>query len=235
LNPFRIIDLSHVLHNCMPIWPTQPNLLYEQISNVPRDGDTVNVIHQMTMHTGTHVDVPLHFVVGGRSVDQLTVEAFVGDGIVINLSHKKPREEITVEDVKAFDREIKANDVLMLHTGWDKKLGYNPEYLFEWPYLVEETAEYLVKKKVKALGIDTLSVGGWDEDVPGHGPVAKKGSGAETHRILLGAGVIIIETLRNLDRVLAGARSQRAYFVFAPIAFQAAEGGPCRALALLFE
>ena len=219
----------------MPIWPTQPNLLYEQTSNVPRDLNTLNVIHQMTMHSGTHVDVPLHFVVGGKSVDQLPVEAFVGEGVVINLSYKKPKEEITVEDVKAFGHEIKVDDVLMLHTGWDKKLGYNPEYLFEWPYLVEETAEYLVEKQVKALGVDTLSVGGWDGDTPGHGPVAGPGSGARTHHILLGAGIILIETLRNLDRVLAGARSRRAHFVFAPIAFQGAEGGPCRALALLSD
>lgn len=219
----------------MPSWPTQPNLLYEQTSNAARDGSTVHVIHQMTTHTGTHVDAPLHFVIGGKTVDQLPTEAFAGEGIVVDLSYKKAREEITVDDLKAYDGEIKADDVLMLHTGWDKKFGFNHEYLFEWPYLVEETARYLVKKKVKALGVDTLSVGGWDDKMPSHKSIARKGSPAETHRILLGAEIILIEALRNLGAILAGARTRRAYFIYAPVALQGAEGGPCRALALLFE
>jgi len=184
---------------------------------------------------GTHIDTPLHFIIGGKTVDQLPIETFAGEGVVIDLSYKRAKEEITVEDLKVYDDEIRTGDVLMLHTGWDKRIGFNPEYLFEWPYVVEETAEYLVRKEVKAVGVDTLSVGGWDGELPGHGPIARRGSPAETHRILLGAGIILVEALRNLDKVLAGARSRRAYFIYASIAIQGAEGGPCRALALLFE
>jgi arylformamidase len=123
----------------------------------------------------------------------------------------------------------------MLHTGWDKRIGFNTEYLFEWPFLIEETAKYLVNLGVKAVGIDTLSVGGWGGEVPGHGPTTRKGSNAETHRILLEAEIILVEALTKLDVILDGARSRRAYFIYAPIAIQGAEGGPCRALALLFE
>jgi len=189
----------------------------------------------MTTHSGTHVDAPLHFIVDGKSVDQMPIDAFAGEGLTIDLSYKRPGEAITVNDIKAYEDEIKPRDVLMLHTGWGKKLGFNPEYLFEWPYVVEETAEYLVEKKVKALGVDTLSVGGWDGQLPGHGPVAVKGSPARTHRILLGAGIVLIESLTNLDLVLDGRRSRRAYFIYAPIAFKDADGGPCRALAMIFE
>ncbi|MCJ7635117.1 cyclase family protein, partial [Candidatus Bathyarchaeota archaeon] len=81
---------------------------------------------------------------------------------------------------------------------------------------------------------DTLSVGGWGGEVAGHGPTTREDSNAETHRILLGAGIILVESLRNLDMILDGARARRAYFIYAPIAMQGAEGGPCRALALLF-
>lgn len=234
MKPVKIVDLSHVLYNWMPIWPTQSTFLYEQKSNVARDGATIHVIRQMTTHTGTHVDAPLHFVVGGKTVDQLPIETFSGEGTVLDLSYKKAKEEITVEDLKPFGKEIKSKEILFLSTGWDKKIGYNHEWLFEWPYLVEETAKYLVEKGVKALGVDTLSVGGWDRDLPGHGPVAKKGSPDETHRILLKAGIILVEALKDLDKVLDGAKSKRAYFIYAPIAILGAEGGPCRALALLF-
>ncbi len=231
----KVIDLSHIWYYCMPTWPTQPNFLYEQTGNAARDGCTMHVIHQMTTHTGTHIDTPLHFIAGGKSVEQIPIEAFAGEGIVIDLSHKKAKEEITVHDLKNYDNEIRSGDVLMLYTGWGKKMGWNTEYLFEWPYLVEESAKYLVGKKVKAVGIDTLSVGGWEEDLPGHPPIARKGSIGETHKLLLGADIILIEALTNLDKVLAGSRSKRAYFVYAPIALRGAEGGPCRAIALITE
>jgi kynurenine formamidase len=112
-------------------------------------------------------------------------------------------------------------------------LGYTPEYLFEYPYLVEETAAYLVGRGIKALGVDTLSVGGWDEHVPGHGPTAPAGSNRATHRCLLAAEIILIEALCNLGQVLDGVATRRAYFIYAPLVISGAEGGPCRALALL--
>ncbi|MBS7611126.1 cyclase family protein [Candidatus Bathyarchaeota archaeon] len=234
MKPVKIVDLSQVLYNCMPSWPTQPNLLYEMLSNVARDGNTMHMIRQMTTHSGTHIDAPLHFIVGGKSTDQLPIDAFAGEGLVVDLSYKKAGEPITINDLKAYENEIRLGDVLMLHTGWDKKFGFNPEYLFEWPYVIEETAEYLVEKKIKALGVDTLSVGGWDGQLPGHGPVAVEGSPARVHRILLGAGIILIESLRNLNSVLDGRKYRRAYFIYAPIAFKDSDGGPCRALAMIF-
>lgn len=235
MRPVRIIDLSHVLYNCMPSWPTQPNFLYEMVSNAARDGSTMHIVRQMTTHTGTHIDAPLHFISEGKSVDHLPIESFVGEGLVIDLSYKRAREAITVEDIEGYENEIKPGDVLMLHTGWDKKFGFNSEYLFEWPHLIEETAKYLAGKRIKALGVDTLSVSGWDGEVPGHGPVAAKGSSARIHKILLEAGVILIESLRSLDKVLDGEKSRRAYFIYAPLALKGADGGPCRALALIFE
>jgi arylformamidase len=235
LKPKKIVDLSLVMYSCMPAWPTHPNFLYEQTRNAARDGATMHLIHQMTTHTGTHVDTPLHFVPEGQSVDQLPVEAFMGEGVVVDLSYKKPKEEITVEDLETYDGDIQTGDVLMLHTGWDKRLGFNAEYLFEWPFLVEDTAQYVVHRGVKAVGVDTLSVGGWGSDVPGHGPTTRSESNAETHRVLLGAGILLVEALANLDQVLDGARARRAYFIYVPIAIQGAEGGPCRALALLFD
>ncbi len=235
MKPTKIVDLSLVLSSCMPAWPTQPNFLYEQTRNVARDGATLHVIRQMATHTGTHVDTPLHFVAGGASVDQLTVDVFMGEGVVVDLSDKQPREEITVANLEAFADDFAAGDVLMLYTGWDKRLGFTAEYLFEWPFLTEDSARYLVRRGVKAIGVDTLSVGGWGGNVPGHGPTTRREANAATHRILLGAGIILVEALAHLDQVLEGARARRAYFVYAPLAIQGAEGGPCRAFALLFD
>lgn len=231
----RVIDLSHTMYHSMPAWPTSPNFLYEMTAHAARDMSTMHVIRQMTTHTGTHVDTPLHFVVGGKSVDQLPLEAFVGEGVVIDLSYKKAGEEIKTQDLMPYADQICPGDVLMLYTGWGEKIGFNPEYLFEWPYLVEESAEYIVRRRVKAVGTDGLSMGGWDREVPAHGPIAREGSPAETHRILLRAGIVLIEALRNLGEVLGGQKTERALFVYAPVSIRGAEGGPCRAMALVFE
>ena len=219
----------------MPGWPTLPLLQYEPTAFAAREGYTMHVIRQMHTHTGTHIDAPLHFIEGGKAVDHVPIEKFAGEGVVLDLSYKRAGEEINELDLKAFDGEIRSGDVVLLHTGWDKKRGFTSEYLFEWPYLVESGAKYLVEKKVKAVGTDGLSIGGWDFEVPAHGPIAKKGSPFQTHRILLENDIIIIEEMRNLDKILEGRRTGKAYFIFAPIAIQGAEGGPCRAIALIYE
>lgn len=233
MDPTHIIDLSLILSPSMPGWPTQSSFQCEQTHNVPRDNVTLHVIRRMTLHTGTHIDTPLHFLSQGRSVDQFPIDVFAGSGIVLDLSQKQPGASITVEDLRPFQDQIHPGDVVMLYTGWDTRFGYTPEYLFEYPYLVEATAAYLVERGIKALGVDTLSVGGWDEHVPGHGPTAPAGSNRATHRCLLAAEIILIEALCNLGQVLDGAATRRAYFIYAPLVIQGAEGGPCRALALL--
>jgi kynurenine formamidase len=62
MDPTHIIDLSLILSPSMPGWPTQSSFQCEQTHNVPRDNVTLHVIRRMTLHTGTHIDTPLHFL-----------------------------------------------------------------------------------------------------------------------------------------------------------------------------
>jgi kynurenine formamidase len=100
----------------------------------------------------------------------------------------------------------------MLHTGWDKYHGRTQEYLFEFPHLSKEAAKYLASKKPKAVGIDTLSVGGREGEVPAHGPTANVGAD-ESHLPLLENNILPIEELRNLGSVLQEDEARRAMFV----------------------
>ena len=228
----KIVDLTHTIYHGMPVWPTLPQPKYEYTAWAARDLYTMTVITQMTTHTGTHLDAPAHFVPDGKTVDRVPIERFAGEGVALDISYKKAGEEITLEDLKQFDSEIKEGEVVMIYTGWDKKRGLNKEYLFMWPHLGIEAAKYLVSKKIKAVGIDGLSIGGWMDKVPAQGPVAKS-SPVEVHQILLGAEIIIIEELANLDKVLDGKKTARAFFVYAPLKLVGAEGSPCRAIALV--
>ncbi len=228
----KIIDLSHPLSPGMPGWPTQQTLSYEYIKAAARDGYSLTLIQRMVTHTGTHIDAPAHFIPDGKTIDRLPLDSFHGDGVVIDMTKKRPAEEISREDLEEFDAEIQQGSVIIIRTGWDRKLGWTNDYLFKWPHLGLQSAEYLASRKIKAVGVDGLSVGGWAESVPGQSPLARS-SPSEVHRILLSNNVLIIEMLANLDEVLAGRKVAQGFFIFAPLNFVNAEGSPCRALALL--
>lgn len=228
----KLVDLSHPLYPGMPGWPTQQTLKYEMIKSVARDTYALTLITQMVTHTGTHLDAPAHFLSDGKTIDQLPFESYYGEGTVIDLSKKKATEEITKKDLEKYERDIRKGEVLLIRTGWDKKFGLSSEFLYEWPYLGIESAEYLVSKRIKAVGIDGLSIGGWNETVPAHPPSANS-SPTETHKILLAANIVIIEVLAHLDQVLEGRDSAKAFFLLAPLNLVKAEGSPTRAVAFL--
>ena len=228
----KMIDLSHTVYTDCPSWVTLPMMHTEYLKFVARDGVTVSVISRMHMHTGTHVDAPSHFIENGIPVGSIDIHKFMGNGVVIDLSYKKNNEGITAEDLRKFDEQIREGEVVMLYTGWSKKRGYNSEYMYEWPYPDESGSQYLAMKKVKAVGIDAMSMGGWSDSIPGRKVVAATDS-AVTHRILLNAGITIIEELNNLDIVLEGRNIRNAYFIFMPVKFRDTEASPVRAVALL--
>jgi len=229
--PEEIIDLSNPIDEDVPIWPTFDRLRCEQTHWAARDGATMERV-EMASHTGTHVDAPLHFVPEGKTLDDYPVEKFMGEGVAVDLAPKEPESPITVEELERFESEIEPGDVVMLHLGWDEYHGRTEEYLFEFPYLTGEAARYLADLGPKAVGTDGASVGGWVDEVPAHGPATDVGPD-ESHLPLLENDIIPIEELRNLDRVLDGDRTRRAFFCYPPLNFHGTSGGPVRAFAFL--
>lgn len=230
-DPEEIIDLSNPIDNGIPVWPTLPEVNLESTSWAARDGFTMERV-EMRTHTGTHIDSPLHFIPEGRTLDDFPVSKFMGEGVAIDLTPKKPAEAITVDDIERFEDRIEPDDVLMLHTGWDEYYGLTEEYLFEFPYLTAEAAQYCADLDLKAVGTEGASVGGWVDEVPAHGPSTDVGAD-ESHLPLLENDVIPIEEVRNLNQVLKGEESRRAYFFFPPLNFQGTSGSSVRAFAFL--
>lgn len=115
----------------------------------------------MMTHCGTHLDAPWHYypISEGRlakTIDEIPLEWCYSDGVVVDVRHRKPSEEITVEDVKnALDKvgyEIKPFDIVLIMTECDKKLG-TPEY-FDQPGMSREATQWIVEQGVKIIGID---------------------------------------------------------------------------------
>ncbi len=118
-----------------------------------------------TVHTGTHLDAPYHYGPlsegkEAKKIEEIPLEWCYGNGVVLDLSHKRPGEFITKEDIKkALDKikyEIKPFDIVLIHTGADRFWG-GKEYFSHFPGMSREAVAYILEFKVKVIGIDAFS------------------------------------------------------------------------------
>jgi len=226
----QIIDLTHDLFVNMPSYPALPSFKMDYLKLAARDGSTVTVITRMHMHTGTHVDFPCHVIPDSKCLEDYSLQDLSGQGVVIDLSHKKEGEEITESDLLKYGSHIRKGEMLFMFTGWSRRRAVTPTYLFKWPHLSRRAARFLVSRRPKVVGIDGLSIGGWSGKMT-IGPIAKTPS-RTIHRMLLEAGILILEEVANLDKVLMREKVARSFFILAPLAVRGAEASPCRVISI---
>ena len=213
----KAVDLTQELANEMPVYPGDPAPSFERVKTIPKNGVNISEL-QLGSHTGTHVDAPLHFVQGGKSVDQIPVNQLIGEAFVADFSFKTIGDGITAEDLKkVLDvTEIREGDMLLCFTGCSEHWG-EENVNHNFTYLTGEGAGYLVSKKVRAVGIDFLSIERFHSGTH------------EAHKELLGHGVFIVESLNKEMKKFLG---QRILFMALPIKFKGGDGAPCRAIAV---
>jgi len=171
-------------------------------------GDTANV-SQMTgsVHTGTHMDAPLHFLPNGRSIDAMPISVTVGPARVIGIQDP---EAIRVAELEPH--KIAKGERILFRTANSGRVWNTGAFQENYIYVAFETAEYLAGIQVQVVGVDYLSVGGFHSGNP------------ETHRALLGAGVWIIEGL-DLQHVEPGDYEM----ICLPLKLVGSDGAPARA------
>jgi kynurenine formamidase len=177
---------------------------------------------EMPSHAGTHVDSPLHVKKNGKSIDELPIEAFMGEGVVLDMRQKRPSEAITPEDIENSRPEIQEGDIVILNTGWHEKWGDTAEYLNEHPGLNEDSAYYLVeKKRVKMIGTDTICPEPSSEESHWQHPL---------HRVcLIENEVPLLEILGGEINEVTG---KRCFIIAVPIKMTT-DAAPTRVLAFL--
>ncbi len=159
-------------------------------------------------HTGTHVDAPLHFVPGGLTTDALDLSTLVGPAEVLEIYGRSP---VTAADLEHANLAPKAERVLLKTDNTRFRRLHDPKFHTDYTGLAPSAAEWLVHHGIRLVGVDYLSVGPY-------GPV-----NTETHKILLGAGVVVLESLA-LDKIAVG-----EYLLIAlPPKFAGLEASPCR-------
>lgn len=189
-------------------------------------------------HAGTHVDAPWHYAPTSegrpaRKIDELPVEWFFSDGVVLDFRHKGPGEKIEVEDVEGELRrigyELKPLDIVMIMTGRDKHLG-SPEYFLQ-PGLTRSSVLWLCERGIKVIGIDAYSL---DRNFEAEAKEFREtGDGTllwEAHFAGIEREYCQIEKLANLDRI---PRPYGFKVSCPPVKIQGGSGGWCRALALV--
>jgi kynurenine formamidase len=189
-------------------------------------------------HAGTHVDAPWHYGPESegrpaKKIDELPLEWFFSDGVVLDLRHKKPNERISAEDLQKALRdiryELKPFDIVMIMNGRDKYLG-STEY-FEQPGMTRESTLWLVERSIKVIGVDMYGFDRKFEDVAKE--FHKTGDGRviwEAHFAGIEREYCQIEKLANLDKIPRPTGFKIACF---PVKVQGASGGWCRPVAFV--
>ena len=211
----KIVDLSHALTADTPVYPGDPVPEFTVATTVENEG--YNLFNLMLgSQTGSHVDAPYHFRNQGSTVDKVDLNNFMGNGLIIDVSYKKNKEEITLEEIIAYEDQIADVDIVLFQTNWYKKAG--TEEFYDHPFLSKEGGEYLLSKRVMTVGIDTINL-----DNTG-------GTEFPIHDMYADAGGVIAENLANLEFV----DFDSPFIVFLPLKLIGCDGSPVRAVAINF-
>jgi arylformamidase len=202
------IDVSVTVRHGMPHWPDNPAIVLERVMDTGR-GDVCNVSHlAMGVHSGTHMDAPVHFIHGASGLDQMPLTATMGKARVIEIEH--PRE-VTVGELRGH--RLRAGERVLFRTSNSVRCWQSGGFVEDFVGISEAAAVHLAETKVRTVGIDYLSVGRYDAD------------GARIHKILLEAGIWIIEGL-DLSPVTGG----RYEMICLPVKLHGSDGAPARAI-----
>ncbi|KPJ56688.1 hypothetical protein AMJ49_04240 [Parcubacteria bacterium DG_74_2] len=204
----KYIDISLIIEKNIPQWPKSRSIEIKRIMNLNR-GRPANVTRvEMDVHTGTHIDAPKHFIKNGRSIDKINLNELIGRCYLYNTGNK---DEINIDFLKGLDIP-RGIDKILLKTK-NSKLWKDKKFHKNFVALTPEAAKWVVKKKIKLVGIDYLSIQKFNE------------KDNKTHKILLKNGVVIIEGL-NLNSVKQGMYE----LIVLPIKIKDSDGAPARAI-----
>ncbi len=220
-----IVDLTHTLDKSIPTWSGSCGFKAHTLIDY-NDGLKVQE-YFLSAGIGTHMDAPAHFIPHAQSISEIELTKLIAPLRFIDVSLKADAlYEITVEDIKNHENRygaINKNNFVLFYTGWSKHWpnihnyrNLNKNNTMEFPTLSLESAEYLLKRNIVGIGIDTLSP---DKD----------GSHFPVHHILLKAHKYIVENVDIYDNLPA----KGATIVIAPLKIKDGTESPVRIFALL--
>jgi kynurenine formamidase len=224
----RLVDLSHEFRDDFPAFPGAPATSRETAVTIPAEG-FYGQVWTIWEHLCTHMDVPAHFIEGGRNSAELAIEELIAPLAVVDISRRVAREPDTVvtpDDLARFERRhgrIPRGSVVAMHSGWEARVGSAEAYrntdaggTMRFPGFGKDAVDWLLeRRRIRGIGVDTMSLD--------HG----SSSTFDVHLTVLGADRYGVENLRNLAKLPP--RGATLYLGLIP--WREGSGGPCRAFA----
>jgi arylformamidase len=209
----KIFDISRPLFNGLAPWPGETAFHFE-LKWKMAEGATVNVgAVEMSVHNGSHADAPFHFQPGADTIEQMPLEIYLGDAVVVDLSKKFDNDrtrEITIADIESCADALGPAPRLLIKTRVWKDSKIFPEWI---PVLAGDVPEWLGARKVKLVGLDLPSVDTIEAKV------------LANHHALAATRIAIIESL-DLSDIEAGTY----HFSALPLRINGGDAAPVRAI-----
>jgi len=232
----RWIDLTHDFSTNTLYWPTAKPFTLEVEFHAHTDKGYFYAANRYSAseHGGTHIDAPIHFAEGHKTLDELSIEQLTGSAAVVDVTAKTQKDadyQITVADLKTWEEKhgkIPKDAIVLFNTGFASRWPDAKKYLgtdergsnavakLHFPGLHPDAARWLTKERtIKAVGLDTASID--------HG----QSTLFETHRVLSEKNVPAFENVAALDKLPATG----AYVIALPMKIKGGSGGPLRIVA----
>lgn len=152
----HLLELSHEWGHGAPSLPGDDDVLMYRAVKHAQHGVMAQRL-KMVMHSGTHMNAPIHLIQKGAGLADIPLTCFFGNGVVLDIP-KKSWELITREDLSAAVPTIQPNDFVVIVTGWHKHYSDSLEYFGDAPGLSGEAAEWLVEKECRVVAMDTPQI-----------------------------------------------------------------------------
>lgn len=234
------IDLTHEFSTNTLYWPTaKPFALQVEFhSHTDKGYFYAANRYSASEHGGTHIDAPIHFAEGGKTLDQLSIDQLTGAAVVVDVSAKALKDadyQIAVSDLKAWEEKhgkIPKDAIVLFHTGYARHWPDAKKYLgtdergasavakLHFPGLHPAAARWLASERsIKAVGLDTASIDYGQSTL------------FESHRILFERNIPAFENVAAIDKL----PPVGAYIVALPMKIRDGSGGPLRIVAWVPE
>jgi kynurenine formamidase len=234
----RVIDLSYPFDATTVYWPTAETFQLEtDFEGTTEQGYFYSAYrYRAAEHGGTHLDAPVHFAKGRRSVDQIPLEQLMGPGVLIDVTQQCAANTdylVSISDIQNWEKRygrIPAGSIVLLRTGFGKYYPDRKKYLgtdergagavpkLHFPGLDPKAATWLTQNRsIKAIGLDTASIDRGQSTL------------FESHRILFDKNIPAFENVANLDQLPVKGFS----IVALPMKIKGGSGGPLRIIATL--
>jgi kynurenine formamidase len=231
------VDLSHDFSAETIYWPTAKPFQLEVVSAQRTPAGYYYAANNFSAseHGGTHLDAPIHFAEGKWTTDQIPLDRLLGQAVVLDVQSEADRSADFRVDYATITRweqkygPIRSGSIVLFHTGWGRRWADRTAYLgtskmgpqavpeLHFPGIDSAAAQWLVDRKIKAVGIDTPSIDyGQSSSFP-------------THRVLFAANIPAFENVANLDRLPA----HGSFVIALPMKIKGGSGGPLRIVAVV--